>query len=575
MIPDEKISDIRNAADIVEIVSESVLLKKAGRDYVGLCPFHSEKTPSFTVSPEKQFFYCFGCGEGGNVIGFLMKRDGFSFAETARALAKRYGIALPEQALTPEEKKRVDEREAIFLLNRDAAAYFRLQLESPTGKTARDYLAKRGMTPTVLEDFQIGYAPEGWDHLLRNFPNRPLPLLHQAGLVIPRNNGNGYYDRFRGRIIFPIIDTRNQMVGFGGRVMDDTLPKYLNSPETPVYNKSRTLYGLKQCHRACREEKTVYIVEGYFDLLALYRNGIKNAAATLGTALTPFHLRLLKGYAKTAILVFDSDAAGVRAAHRSIPIFREENMDARILVLPSGYDPDSFLEAFGPDAFFDTAKKARSIISFLITTAIELHGTSIEGKARIVSELREPISSIQDSVARSLYVKELAERVGIEEATVLEKIKGAVIRSGLGKAVPVPRRSKTSEGRRKIERKLIEMMIFFPDIMPEIRERKPIMAHVKDPLLQSIGQALLDEPGRPDEIIARMDPERQRVAASLAMGKDLWDREGCIRLMDQFETGLEKIRFQDKKKAVKHDPNLLLEISNQKLMAARKRQSKQ
>ena len=350
-IPEDKISEIKHSADIVDIVSDVVLLKKAGKNLVGLCPFHSEKTPSFTVSPDKQIFHCFGCGVGGNVISFLMKQEGLSFPEVARHLAKRYGVSIPEGPVSPEQKRRMSERESLFDLNRRAMDYFHeTLLKSPAGEKARSYLSKRGISAKTIDAFKLGFARDGWDHLLRYFSGRRIPraLLEKSGLILARKDSSGYYDRFRNRIIFPIFNASMQVIGFGGRVLDDALPKYLNSPETAVYNKSRSLYGIHRAKEKCRTTGTVFIVEGYFDLLTLHQHGIENAVATLGTALTAEHVRLLTRYASRMILVYDSDEAGIRSAQRCIEtfwhehvdfrredVFSEEKADTHILVLPA------------------------------------------------------------------------------------------------------------------------------------------------------------------------------------------------------------------------------------------------
>ena len=378
-ISEDKITEIKNQADILDIVSESVLMKKAGRNYVGLCPFHSEKTPSFTVSPDKQIFYCFGCGEGGNVFSYLMKMEGLTFPETARQLARRYGIDIPSQSLTPAQKQRMGEKERLLAINRMAAEFYqRHLLKNPAGGSARDYFVKRGITKETCQRFGLGYAPDGWEHFARFSMMKKIPsaLAEQTGLLVAREQKKGFYDRFRNRIIFPIHDAGGQVIGFGGRVMDDSLPKYLNSPESPVYNKSKSLYGLHRARQACREADSVYIVEGYFDLIRLHQSNVENAVATLGTALTEDHIRMLRGYARKAVLVFDSDDAGIRAAHRSVDLFMRFEMDAKVMVLPQGHDPDTFLVEYGYDEFIRYTENASGMMRFLMDVAIEKHGLS-------------------------------------------------------------------------------------------------------------------------------------------------------------------------------------------------------
>ena len=288
IISEEKRTEIRHTADIVEIISEKIILKKAGKDLIGLCPFHSEKTPSFTVSPSKQIYHCFGCGAGGDVFSFLMKHEGIGFFEAVCEVARRYGIDLPTQQMTPQQQQKLSEKQLFFEINRQVMDFFRSQLlDRSTGEKPRMYLERRGFGREVIEEFKIGYAPDGWDNLIRFFKksNISLSIGEKLGLIVPKNH-QGYYDRFRNRIIFPILDANHQIIGFGGRVLDDSKPKYLNSPETPIYHKGHSLYGVHASKDKCREAGTVFIVEGYFDLIALHQHGFKNSVATLGTALT-------------------------------------------------------------------------------------------------------------------------------------------------------------------------------------------------------------------------------------------------------------------------------------------------
>ncbi|PLX54404.1 MAG: DNA primase [Desulfobacteraceae bacterium] len=376
-IPEDKVLEIKNAADIVEVVSESVLLKKTGKNYVGLCPFHSEKTPSFTVSPQKQIFYCFGCAAGGNVFSFIMKRDGISFPEAARILSRQYGINIPVQTMSKEQKRLRSERENLLTVNRQAMEFFQSNLfNASSGKQALIYLKKRGISQETMEIFKLGYAPTGWNNINNFFQKKKIPLdiVKKAGLIVKREKKDGFYDRFRNRIIFPIFNVNMHVIGFGGRVLTDDLPKYLNSPETPIYNKSSSLYGLHRARQKCRETETVYIVEGYFDLLALHQNGIQNSVATLGTSITVDHVHILRnviGKDGHVVLVFDSDDAGMKAALRSLGIFMNAEVDTNIMLLPPGHDPDSYLFEFGYESFFDIAKSAKSLISFLIDALIE------------------------------------------------------------------------------------------------------------------------------------------------------------------------------------------------------------
>lgn len=568
-IPEEKVSEIKNAADIVDVISEAVALKKTGKNYLGLCPFHSEKTPSFSVSPEKQIFYCFGCGEGGNIFSFIMKREGLTFPEAARILSRRYGIEIPAQKMSPEQKQRMGEREGLLKINSQAMEFFHWNLlETPAGKKALSYLSKRGTPKEIIHRFKLGFAPERWDGLTNYFLKKRIPtgILEKSGLIIRRKTNNGFYDRFRGRIVFPIFDVSAQVIGFGGRVMDDSLPKYLNSPETPIYNKRRSLYGVHQAKNRCREKESVYIVEGYFDLLALHQHGMENSVATLGTALTKEHVRVLKGLVGTdgkVALVFDSDEAGIKAAQRCIETFDKEYVNAQIIVLPSGHDPDSYLLEFGAESFENVASTNRSgILSFLIDTAVKKHGLSIEGKINIISDLGKPLASIDDTVDRSLFIKELAERINLNEKSVLDKVRElSGDKEGPQREEKIDLASKISGQtiHNKLERRIIAMMLQFSPILAEIETRN-ILNRFDDDMLKSIGHTILDAGAdlkkQPADIITLIDDRKgaRAIAAQLAIGEDVWDYEGCLRLIKQFEnsrtrrqhTLLEKIRAAEK-----------------------------
>jgi DNA primase len=595
-IPEEKITAIRNASDIVDIVSEIVSLRQAGRNFLGLCPFHSEKTPSFTVSPDKQIFYCFGCGAGGNVFSFLMKHGGLSFPEAAIALAGRCGIDLPTRDLSPQEKKRLTDRETIITLNHEAMTFYRdCLLSEDRGKQAKDYLIKRGMTRKTIDEFKLGFAPDGWDHLVRFFHSRrkPVGMALMAGLIVVRKKGEGHYDRFRNRIIFPIINGQNQPVGFGGRVMDDALPKYLNSPETLVYSKSRSLYGLDRARQKCRELQTVYVVEGYFDLLSMHQFGIENTVATLGTSLTDDHVQILKGFVGEggkAILVYDSDQAGIKAAQRSVAVFQKGLLEARILVLPKGHDPDSFLMGHGPDAFFKAAEQSLGMITFMIESAVEKHGLNIDGKVRIVNELKPVLLAIGDPVARSLRVKHLAERIGVDETVILQKVRPnaslpfrEVWRAGRPSPKKAPEERPIRGETYRLERQMVAMMLQFPEMIADIRRRR-IMDHFSDPLLVEIGRGVIDHFADVGGDIAGLvsyweDPKKKAVVARLSLTDEHWDRDGCMNLINQFEASVsrrDKVLLKRIEAAEKSgDENLLAELLQEKQQQARRTMEKQ
>jgi DNA primase len=556
-IPDEKVSEIRNRADIVDIVSEVVRLKKTGKNYLGLCPFHTEKTPSFTVSPDKQIFHCFGCGEGGNVFSFLMKHGGGSFPETVRQVAQRYGIDVPRRQLTPDQQKRLNQRERLVMANQKAMTVYQNALKKSTiGKKALAYLRHRGITDEVIDAFSIGFAPDGWQYLGDHLKKAGFTakVAQMAGLIVPNRQKTGSYDRFRNRIVFPIFDLGGRVVGFGGRVMGDEKPKYLNSPETPIYNKRRLLYGLNRTRQACRRTGVIHIVEGYFDLLTLYQYGVENTAATLGTALTEDHLRLIKGYAERAILVFDADDAGMKAALRGSDLFLRAGVDARVLVLPDGHDPDSFIREVGEKAFQSAAAKAEGVVGFIIDSAIRRFGQSVEGKVRVITELKPMLANIDDPVARSLYIRELAERIEVDERAIREKIgqAGGKMDRAPHLGEPDPKGDVVVSRAFKLEKLIVAMLLQYPEMIPDV-EQSGIIDRFGDAQLKAVGRQVIEH-RRVSEIdisdLMEMsdNSELRQTIAALAMGKDDgWSQKGCRRLIDQYQ----KISDPDRNQIIK------------------------
>ena len=603
-IPEDKIAEIRQAADIVEVIAETVLLKKSGKNFSGLCPFHAEKTPSFTVSPDKQIFHCFGCGAGGSVFSFIMKRDGIGFADAVRHLAARSGVEIPERSVSPRAKRQLSEQAALMEVNRLAADYFRQTIrQQPAGQAAMDYLTRRGVTHETIEKFELGYASKGWDHLLGHITRKKVSpaLLEKAGLVIPRRDGTGFYDRFRDRIIFPIHDENARVVGFGGRVLDSSTPKYLNSPETLVYTKRRVLYGLNHAKDSCRTSGSVFIVEGYLDLIALHQHGVTNAVATLGTALTPEQIRLLRRYAGRMVLVYDSDEAGIRSARRCIDLFWKEHVDFRrgdvfceeradthILVLPEGNDPDSFLMAHGVDAFRRLAQSAPGVITFVMEQAVQRHGLSTEGRIRIVSELQSYLAAINDSVARALYVKQLSERIHLDESIILERLQAR----GGPSAGPGPGVEPVSGARRRpadthepFEQRIIAMMLQFPETIPEIIQNE-ILETFSHPLLKSAGESILrhryEAVEQLPELLAGIEDETlKETLVALAMSDESWSHSGCSAFLRRFmETRQKQLSGGSMQAAIEaaerehNDKEVMRLLSEKQKMAVRREKQK-
>ena len=416
-ISDSKINEVREQTDIVELISQYVSLKHSGANHMGLCPFHSEKSPSFSVNSARQFFHCFGCGVGGDAFSFLMKIEGLAFPDAVRRLAERFGIDLEERTLSPEEEQRQRQRERLYRVNDVVAAYFhQLLMESPLGEPARKYMKTRGYGRKAAGEYQIGFALDSWDGLKKHLQEEGLATddARTLGLIRQGKQGRGDYDLFRGRLIFPVYDLSGRIVAFAGRVLDDSKPKYINSPESPIYHKGRILFGLYQARQAMRQSGEVLLVEGYFDQLALYRAGFPQVVATCGTALTVDHARLLKRYVQRVVLLFDQDAAGKKATFKAMTVLQEEGVPAVVIELPSGEDPDSFIQGEGAEAFRIRLEKARSVMDLFIEDVLTEAGDGIEQRVRAVEQIVEQIAGLSSELEQDLYLKELAQRSGID-----------------------------------------------------------------------------------------------------------------------------------------------------------------
>lgn len=414
----EIIDQIRQAANIVELASQYTTLKRSGRRYVGLCPFHSEKTPSFTLDEDKQLFHCFGCGTGGDVFTLIMEKENLSFPEALRYLAQKYNIPLPERRrLSPQYKK---EEEKIQKITQLALAFFRKNLHNTgEGKKALSYLQQRKIPEEIIQQFKIGYALNSWDSLISFFQRQSISPkeLERAGLAIYNQTKNSYYDRFRGRVIFPIFDEAGKVIAFGGRSLFDAEPKYLNSPDTMIYKKGALLYGLNFCRETIREKEQIILVEGYTDFIALYRAGIKNLAACLGTSLTPDQVSFAKRFAKSKMIIcFDADTAGIKASGRAVSLGFEKGMQTCIVRLPQGYDPDSFITEFGVEAYNKLIRESIPGLKFLIQIQKEtIPSMAPEEKTKIVKNIAHELGKIPDPIVRDDYIKQASEYLSVDE----------------------------------------------------------------------------------------------------------------------------------------------------------------
>lgn len=528
MIPEEVIEQILRSSSIVEVIEGYLPLKQSGKYYRALCPFHTEKTPSFTVNADRQIFYCFGCGEGGDVFRFLMRREGFTFPEAVRHLAQRAGIPLPERG----RSRQGDGALKLFELQRLACDYFKKALDSPVGSHAREYLNRRGVGSELGDRLHLGYAVAEWDGLIRELTKRGYDprQVEAAGLAVPRQDGRGHYDRFRDRVMIPISDSTGKIVGFGGRALGDQQPKYINSPETPIYKKGVHLYGLHLASRAIREARMALVVEGYFDAISLVSAGFPQTVASLGTALTRDQVVLLHRYAEKAVLLFDPDPAGIQAAWRGLELLVAEDMGVAVVILPKGKDPDTFVREDGREALLTRVEGAQDLVDFLLSQAEEQTGLKgIDEKAAAARQVLRLIAQMPEGVRRAKYVQKLAERLGVSEGTVLVELR----RLGSPDATP-PSGPMSTLDLPPAEKTLIQICLLFPDV------RRHVWASLRGEELstsplRAIYEFLREYRGE-EESLARTlthhpDPVVRQVAAELLVqgGDEFADPHRMVR----------------------------------------------
>lgn len=428
LIPQRFIDDLLNRTDIVEVVGSRVQLKKTGKNYSACCPFHQEKTPSFSVSPDKQFYYCFGCGAGGNALSFLMEHDHLDFPQAVEDLAKRAGLDVPREDARPGQRPRQSGDSPLYPLLEAAAGYYRQALKShPARQAAVDYLKGRGLSGVIARDFGLGFAPPGWDNLMKHLGGDSLQqkALIDAGLLIENADSGKRYDRFRDRVMFPIRDSRGRVIAFGGRVLGDDKPKYLNSPETPVFHKGQELYGLYEARKSSRDLDEILVVEGYMDVIALAQQGLRNAVATLGTATSEEHIKRLFRVVPSLLFCFDGDSAGRNAAWRALESCLPNLQDGRrvrFLFLPEGEDPDSLVRREGTDAFRARIhQQAQPLADYFFRHLMEeADPSTLEGKAHLATLAMPLIERLPGANLRALMRQRLGELTGLDPATLGE-----------------------------------------------------------------------------------------------------------------------------------------------------------
>lgn len=545
-IPEEFVAEVNARLDIAEVVGAYVSLKKQGRNLLGLCPFHNEKTPSFSVSPGKQIYYCFGCHKGGNALRFLMDIEGLTFPEAVEKAAGMVGLTLPQENISPEETAQMQQRRRYFKMMAEAAEFYRRELWGEKGGEARGYLQRRGIPAELAQRFGLGLC-SGWDGAVKHLLARGYQFaeVEAGGLANRREKGDGFFDKFHHRLIFPIFDYRGQAVAFGGRIMGDGQPKYLNSPETRYFHKSQNLYGLFQAANAIRRADEAVLMEGYMDVLAAHQFGVDNAVASLGTAFNVEHTRLLRRYTTRVLLVYDGDAAGMNAADRAIEILHDEGFAVRLLTLPNGLDPDEFLRKYGKagwDRLVDN--QAADFWRHKLNRALAANDiNTVGGKVAVVKELKPHLNSCTDAVELEGVISQLSRAIGIAPETIYAELKPKAKLDALSR--PAAQVQSTAQNARELpklsraEANLVFFMLcdaqIFDKSVSELGENFPESKALQE-LLDLIQNIKSKYKWHPAELFSYLPPEADAYQLLLRMTQADVDKtkmpelaDGCIR----------------------------------------------
>lgn len=525
---DDIIEEVRSKNDIVDVVSQYVKLTRKGSSYFGLCPFHNEKTPSFSVTPGKQMYYCFGCGAGGNVFNFIMEYENYTFGEALKHLADRAGVELPKIEYSKEVRQKAQEKAELLEINKQAAQYFYYQLRTDKGQRGYEYLKNRGLSEETMRKFGLGYSDKFSDGLYRFLKSKGYQdeRLRESGLFNV-DERHGMYDKFWNRVIFPIMDVNNRVIGFGGRVMGDAKPKYLNSPETKIFDKSRNLYGLNIARTTRR--KYLILCEGYMDVIAMHQAGFNNAVASLGTALTSGHASLLKRYTQEVLLLYDSDEAGIRAALRGIPILREAGVNSRVVSLKPYKDPDEFIKNMGPEAFEKRLDEAKDSFLFRVSVAEdEFPMDEPQGQNRFFERCAEMLLELKDELERNLYIDAIVKiyrgRYGISGEDLKKRVNTLALKGTPAEHRMQPK-SGTSEKKKResasdtSQKLMLTWLVTYPGIFDKVAQYLSPKDFVV-PLYREVAQMLFRQREEGEVNPARLlnsfpDSEEQREVASL------------------------------------------------------------
>lgn len=557
MTTSDAVSRIKQAVDILDLIGSVVSLRRVGTRYVGLCPFHREKTPSFQVDVAQGLFYCFGCGAGGDVITFAMRHWNLTFPEAVKALADRYHVPLPENIPGFSKKK----RELLSVLAQVLAIacdFFTHRLQhSEQGRLAREYIAARGLPPEVVQEQRLGYAPLGWDHLLRHLQSKGIDpeLAVRSGLVVRSEKGT-FYDRFRHRLIFPITAPDGSLVAFGGRSLDGTEPRYLNSPETELYQKGRTLYQYATAMEACQATRQVIVVEGYMDLLAFHARGFRRVVATLGTALTPHQVRLLQRLADEVVLVYDGDASGQKAMLRALPLFLRQGLAASCLTLPSGMDPDDYLKGHGLEAFTALLPTRRELLHFAVDAVASTWNGTSQDKVRVIKECADLVSDVQDPVLHEDMARLLGTRLFLSENAVLRHFSRTAENASARRAFPRSRTAFAQSTTLQVpsaEETILRLIVQYP-ILAEHARGLGVLEYLEPSSEATILEALLrqstieSQGGFSTTSVTLPDEPSQSLWARLMMEKNenILDENAARLLLEERIHSL-RIRYRRKK----------------------------
>jgi DNA primase len=543
----DKIEEVRTRADIVEVIGAHVQLRRAGRNFTGLCPFHNEKTPSFSVSAERGFFHCFGCGVGGTVFDFVMRMDGLTFPEAMQSLARRYGVALPQPAAGPGVPS-ANERDALVGANQVAADFYTHVLwKTPEGGAARDYLKARAITVETAQTFALGFAPARPANLAAALHKRNLVAAGVKVGLLKQDDRGTPYDMFRARLMFPIRDAQGRVIAFGGRVLDDRLPKYINSPESPLYSKARTVYGLNEARQAIAKAERAIIVEGYIDTIALAQAGFKETVASLGTSLTADQLRLLARYTRNLIACFDGDAAGRKASMRALEVFLEAGLLGRGAFIPTGFDPDTLIRNGGAAAFSEILDASELLVDYFLSEEAEAARGSVEERARSAERVAQILGKVANPFEFDLLARKAAGMLAIDE----ELLRGEGRKLGRAQrrivpGSPPPRRAGAINAAKQAELGLLALALLWPDLRAEICSGLDSFA-ADETISAIIETCRSDEPrGALEATVMGRLTEDQRVRLSALMVGPLLAEEAEARpLIEDYFIAMEEEQRRD------------------------------